>query len=64
MGIQRTPEDLARLGAETLARKHAFKARGGFDPCALHILARLLETATPLGRIDREFLDRALAFFR
>ena len=64
VGIQRTPEDLARLGAETLARKHAFKAREGFDPASLRIPSRILETPTPLGPIDADFIRRALAQFR
>lgn len=53
-----------RCGAETLARKHAFKAREGFDPAALCVPSRILETPTPLGRIDEGFLGRALAQFR
>ena len=64
VGIERTPEDLARLGAETLARKHAFKAREGFDPASLRIPSRILETPTPLGPIDADFIRRALAQFR
>ena len=64
VGIERTPEDLARLGAETLARKHAFKAREGFDPASVRVPARILETPTPLGRIDPGFLSQALPLFR
>jgi aldehyde:ferredoxin oxidoreductase len=62
-GFPRTPDDLHRLGEETLRRKQAFKAREGFDLAALRIPARVLETPTPLGVLDEGFLRRAIEAF-
>ncbi len=63
-GCERSAGELARLGEETLRRKNAFKRREGFDPSALHIPRRILETPTPLGTLDEEFLRRAIAHFQ
>lgn len=62
-GMPRSADDLARLGAGTLARKHAFKVREGFDPARLRIPRRILETPSPLGALDEAFLRRAIAHF-
>lgn len=62
-GTDRSADDLARLGAETLARKHAFKVREGFDPARLRIPRRILETPSPLGTLDEDFLRQAIAHF-
>ncbi len=62
-GMPRSADDLARLGAETLARKQAFKTRAGFDPARLRIPRRILETPSPLGALDEDFLRRAIARF-
>ncbi len=62
-GIECSPDDLARLGTETLRRKYAFKIREGFDPAALRIPRRILETPSPLGTLDGDFLRRAIARF-
>lgn len=55
-GFERTAEDLARHGAETLRLKHDFKRREGFDPAALRIPRRIFETPSPLGAIDEAFM--------
>jgi aldehyde:ferredoxin oxidoreductase len=62
-GFERSTDDLGRLGEATLRRKHAFKGREGFDPAGLRIPGRILETPTPLGRLDEDFLRRAMACF-
>jgi aldehyde:ferredoxin oxidoreductase len=62
-GIQRTPEDLARLGAETLHLKNAFKRREGFDLAQQPIPKRIFETPAPAGPIDEDFMRKALAHF-
>ncbi len=59
-GFEWSAEDLSRFGAEVLHRKDAFKLREGFDPAALRIPGRILETPTPLGKIDEEFLRRSI----
>lgn len=60
---EHTADDLVRLGTETLRRKYAFKMREGFDPAALRIPRRILETPSPLGPLEEEFLRRAVARF-
>jgi aldehyde:ferredoxin oxidoreductase len=55
--------DLGRLGTDTLARKHAFKVREGFDPAGLRIPRRILETASPHGLIDEGFMRLAIEAF-
>ena len=62
-GWDRSADDLARLGSETLRRKNEFKTREGFDPIKLRIPRRILETPSPLGVLDEDFLRRAIAHF-
>jgi aldehyde:ferredoxin oxidoreductase len=62
-GFEHSADDLARLGAETLRRKYDFKMREGFDPAKLRIPRRILETPSPLGLVEEEFLRRAISCF-
>ncbi len=62
-GLQRSAADLARLGAETLQRKNAFKAREGFDLAQVRIPTRILETPSPLGVVEEAFLRQAIGRF-
>ncbi|HSV85584.1 MAG TPA: aldehyde ferredoxin oxidoreductase family protein [Levilinea sp.] len=62
-GIQRSLEELNQNGAETLRLKNEFKRREGFDFSHLSIPKRVLKTLSPLGRIDEEFLRKAIARF-
>ena len=62
-GLQWSADDLTRLGAEVLGRKHAFKQREGFDLSAVRIPGRILETPTPLGTIDEEFMRQSIAAY-
>ncbi len=62
-GFAWTADDLARFAADTLHRKQAFKLREGFDPAALRIPRRILETATPMGNIDEGFMRRAIEVY-
>ncbi len=59
-GYEWTTDDLTRFGADVLQRKAAFKRREGFDPAALRIPGRILETPTPMGNIDAGFLRQAI----
>jgi aldehyde:ferredoxin oxidoreductase len=59
-GFDWSQEDLTRLGAEVLHRKHAFKQREGFDLAAVRIPGRILETPTPLGKIDEQFMRQSI----
>ena len=60
VGFDWTADDLTRFAADTLHRKQAFKLREGFDPSALRIPKRILETPTPTGMIDEGFVRRAI----
>ena len=63
VGFERSLDDLDRLGAEILRRKHAFKVREGFDPAKLRIPHRILETPSPLGNLDEGFIREAIVRF-
>lgn len=63
IGIEVTPQELQKMGADILRRKHAFKTREGFDLAALRFPARIWETPSPAGPFDAEFLQEALETF-
>jgi aldehyde:ferredoxin oxidoreductase len=62
-GIEASEERLRAIGADTLARKWAFKRSCGFDPTALRMPDRIFETPSPSGAVDRSALERLLARF-
>jgi aldehyde:ferredoxin oxidoreductase len=62
-GFAWTADDLARLGAETLKLKHAFKVREGFDMSTLRIPQRIFETPSPLGKVDEGFMRQTMALY-
>ena len=62
-GVEATEERLRAIGAETLGRKWAFKRSCGFDPGSLRLPARIFETPSPSGAIDRATLGRLVARF-
>jgi len=59
-GFECSAEDLARIGADTLRRKYAFKVREGFDMAKVRIPRRILETPSAWGTIDESFLRQAM----
>jgi aldehyde:ferredoxin oxidoreductase len=59
-GFNWSEEDLKRFGTDVLHRKYAFKQREGFDLSAVRIPERILETPSPLGKIDKEFLRKSI----
>jgi len=63
IGFDRSEEDLARLGTETLRRKNAFKVREGFDLTALRLPQRIFETPSPAGPFDEAFVRTALQHY-
>lgn len=64
VGLERSEEELERLGAEVHARKYAFKRREGFRPEGLRLPRRLLETPSALGELREEFIREAVDRFR
>jgi aldehyde:ferredoxin oxidoreductase len=63
VGFERSLDDLNQLGIETLRRKYDFKLREGFDPAKLRIPGRILETPSPLGKLDESFMREAIVRF-
>jgi aldehyde:ferredoxin oxidoreductase len=63
-GITIDEAGMRRLGEDVHRRKHAFRVGRGFDPAVGTLPARLLETPTPSGPLDPEYLRRGLARFR
>ncbi len=59
-GFEWSVDDLKRLGADVLKRKYDFKQREGFDLEGLRIPRRILETPSPLGKIDETFMRQAI----
>jgi aldehyde:ferredoxin oxidoreductase len=59
-GFEWSADDLARFGAEVLHRKYTFTQREGFDLSARRIHGCILETLTPLGKIDEEFMRQSI----
>jgi aldehyde:ferredoxin oxidoreductase len=62
-GYAWSQDDLARLGADVLRRKYDFKQREGFNLTGLRIPKRILETDTPVGKIDETFIRQAIAAY-
>ena len=62
-GIKVSGEDLYKIGMEILRNKFRFKLREGFEPKNLRIPHRILETETPLGKIDEGYLKKAVEQF-
>ncbi|MEM4576290.1 MAG: aldehyde ferredoxin oxidoreductase family protein [Candidatus Nezhaarchaeales archaeon] len=60
LGIETTPEELMKIGAEIQRMKASFKAREGYSPYKLRIAKRFLETPTPHGKLTRERLERMI----
>jgi len=63
VGYTFAPDDLLELGREVLKAKYAFKTREGFDFTKLRIPRRILEIATPLGRISEGLILEAIRSF-
>ena len=60
VGFDTTDEALQNIGRDILQRKNAFKKREGFDLQSVRIPRRILETPSPLGMIDEDFMRRTL----
>lgn len=64
LGFNFTEEDLRNLGWEIYREKYRLKIELGFDLDKLRIPRRIFETETPHGKISKEYLDRALEYFK
>ncbi|MGD2144064.1 MAG: aldehyde ferredoxin oxidoreductase N-terminal domain-containing protein [Anaerolineae bacterium] len=63
VGCDRSEDDLDALGADVLRRKYDFKMREGFNPQELRIPSRILETESPLGRVEESFIRQSIHHF-
>ena len=63
IGVTYSADNLKQLGANILQQKHQFKEREGFDLKNIRIPKRILETPSPLGKIDEGYMRQALSFF-
>jgi aldehyde:ferredoxin oxidoreductase len=57
VGIEKTEEDVMRLGKEIFHNLYRFKLREGFNPTKERIPKRLLETDTPAGHLDPKVIQ-------
>jgi aldehyde:ferredoxin oxidoreductase len=57
-GVNLNSSEMEELGTEILKKKHEFKLREGFSPENPRIPNRILETESPHGKIDEEYLRR------
>ena len=59
-GFDVAPEALHRIGEEIHREKYRFKTREGFSLDKLRLPKRILETPSPLGKLDEKFIRRAI----
>jgi len=59
-GFEFSPGELDQTGIRILAEKNKFKIREGFNPDKIRIPRRILETATPLGMINEDFIKETV----
>ncbi len=55
--------ELDGIGMEILREKNRFKVREGFKPSELRIPKRILETDSPLGKVDEHYLRESVEEF-
>ncbi len=64
LGHPWTEEGLLELGKEILRRKHAFKAREGFDFDELRLPRRIFTVPAHTGPFDEEFMRKTIEFYK
>jgi aldehyde:ferredoxin oxidoreductase len=62
-GHKIAPEALEGIGMEILREKNRFKEREGFKANELRIPKRVLETDSPLGKVDEKYLRESVEEF-
>jgi len=63
VGYDLDQERLRMIGREILRVKNKFKIREGFNPQALQVPKRILETATPLGNLNEATLRKGVELY-
>jgi len=64
IGREMSEGDLKKVGEETYKMKIRIKKEERYDPLKLRIPRRILEVETPFGRLDEEYIRRALEYFK
>ncbi|MBE0479094.1 hypothetical protein IBX65_08285 [Candidatus Aerophobetes bacterium] len=62
-GFELNHNDLGRMGKSIHQEKYRFKLREGFSPHGMRFPERILETLSPAGQLDKEFINEVLAQF-
>ncbi len=62
-GFEMSQDELNQIGAKTLFEKNKFKFREGFKPEQMRIPRRILETITPVGYLDEEYIKEAIKYY-
>ncbi len=63
VGIEIDEDELKKRGEKIYFEKLRLKKAMGFDASKLRIPERILETETPHGKLERDYLERALRYF-
>ena len=63
LGYSYSEDELKKLGREIYLEKQRLKREEGFSAKNLSIPGRLYQVDTPLGKIDKRYVEEALAYF-
>ncbi|MCD6591777.1 MAG: aldehyde:ferredoxin oxidoreductase [Thaumarchaeota archaeon] len=63
LGYSYSEDELKKLGREIYLEKQRLKREEGFSAKNLSIPGRLYQVDTPLGKIDRRYVEETLAYF-
>ncbi|MEM4842091.1 MAG: aldehyde ferredoxin oxidoreductase C-terminal domain-containing protein, partial [Acidilobaceae archaeon] len=64
LGFSFTEEELIELGKKIYLEKHRLKIEEGFEPEAVRISRRILETPTPLGHVSEEYIREGVKEYK
>jgi aldehyde:ferredoxin oxidoreductase len=64
VGIERSRDDLHKLGEKIFLEKYRFKTAEGFDLSAARVPARFYETISTLGRVSPETVKEMISIYR
>jgi aldehyde:ferredoxin oxidoreductase len=62
-GFDLTLDELNQVGNKIVVEKNKFKFREGFKPDELKIPRRILETISPTGYLDEEYIKEAVKYY-
>ncbi|MCD6421659.1 MAG: aldehyde:ferredoxin oxidoreductase, partial [Thaumarchaeota archaeon] len=63
LGYELSEEELRKVGREIYFAKQRIKREEGFSAKSLRVPGRIYEVETPLGKIERSYVEKALAYF-